>query len=151
MRSIPTVLAALAALSFAAPAVHAQGTRDDVSQLLRRAAGEARQKGFASEARVFDPRAMIGMLPRGGSVVLEANLRAGVRYTIVGVCDADCVDLDLRAHAPDGHQVLDEDVSTDDVPLLSFTAAESGPHPLAVIMSECRTELCYFGVKVLAK
>jgi hypothetical protein len=151
MRSILIVLAALAALPLAAADARAQSTRDDISQLLRRATGQAREKGYAAEARVFDSRAMIGMLPRTGSVVLEVNLRAGVRYTIVGVCDADCADLDLRAHSPDGHAVLDEDVSTDDVPLLTFTATETGPHPLAVIMSECRADLCYFGVKVLAR
>ncbi|HEY0035769.1 MAG TPA: hypothetical protein VGB66_03725 [Longimicrobium sp.] len=148
MRRILIALAALAALP---AATRAQSTRDDISQLLTQAAGEARQKGYASEARVFDPRGVIGMLPRTGSVVLEVNLRAGVRYTVIGVCDADCADLDLRAHAVDGQRVLDEDVSTDDVPLLTFTAAETGPHPLAVIMTECRTALCYFGVKVLAR
>jgi hypothetical protein len=100
---------------------------------------------------VFDSRAVMGMLPRGGSVVLEANLRAGVRYTVVGVCDDDCVDLDLRAHAPGAGEVLDEDVSTDDVPVLTFTATVNGPHPVTVIMSECRAEMCYFGLKVLAR
>jgi hypothetical protein len=150
MQVMRRILIALAALAALPSATRAQPTRDDVSQLLTRAAGEAREKGYASEARVFDSRGMIGMLPRTGSVVLEVNLRAGVRYTVVGVCDADCADLDLRAHAPDGQAVLDEDVSTD-VPLLTFTAPETGPHPLAVIMTECRTAPCYFGVKVLAR
>ncbi len=108
-------------------------------------------QGYRSEARVFDARSMIGMLPRGGAVVVEANLRAGVRYTVVGVCDSDCVDLDLRVHAPGGDQVLDEDVNTDDVPLLTFVAPADGPHPITVVMSDCRTELCYFGVRVMAR
>jgi hypothetical protein len=71
MRRILIALAALAALPSVA---RTQSTCDDVSQLLKQAAGEARQKGYASEA-----------------------------------------------------------------------------HPLAVIMTECRTALCYFGVKVLAR
>lgn len=49
MRRILIALTALAALP---SATHAQSTRDDVSQLLTQAAGEARQKGYASEARV---------------------------------------------------------------------------------------------------
>lgn len=49
MRRILIALAALAALPAAA---RAQSTRDDISQLPTRAAGEARQKGYASEARV---------------------------------------------------------------------------------------------------
>ncbi|HEX8317940.1 hypothetical protein [Longimicrobium sp.] len=48
MRRILIALA-LAALP---SATRAQSTRGDVSQLLTQAAGEARQKGHASEARV---------------------------------------------------------------------------------------------------
>lgn len=83
--------------------------------------------------------------------MLEANLREGVRYTVVAVCDGDCVDLDLRAHVPGTDEMLDEDVSTDKVPVLTFTATADGPHPVSVIMSDCRTELCYFALKVLSR
>jgi hypothetical protein len=69
----------------------------------------------------------------------------------LGVCDSDCQDLDLRAHWPGGNQVLAEDVNTDDVPILTFVAPSDGPHPITVVMSDCRTELCYFGVRVLAR
>lgn len=152
MRSLLSVSAAVAALSLAPRAAAAQdATREAILDLLNQGSAQLQQEGYTGDVRAFDSRVLVGMLPRGGSVVLEANLRAGVRYTIIGVCDADCVDLDLRAHAPDGQAVLDEDVQTDDVPVLTFTATETGPHPLAIIMSECRADLCYFGVKVLAR
>lgn len=61
MRRILIALAALAALPAAG---RAQSTRDEISQLLTQAAGVARQKGYASEPRVFDSRGMIGMLCR---------------------------------------------------------------------------------------
>jgi hypothetical protein len=151
MRSL-LLVAAVAALTSVPVGAQAQSShRDAVVQLLQDASRGASEHGFDEAPRVFDSRAVVGMLPRGGSVVLEASLRAGVRYTVVGVCDADCVDLDLRAHAPGGEAVLDEDVSTDDVPVLTFTATANGPHPVTVIMSECRTDLCYFGLKVLAQ
>lgn len=151
MRPIPTFLAALALPLTAVPALGQSDHRSAVVDLLRQASEEAAEQGYRAGTRVFDARSLIGMLPRGGAVVLEANLRAGVRYTVLGVCDSDCVDLDLRAHAPDGDEVLDEDVNTDDVPLLTFVAAADGPHPITVVMSDCRTELCYFGVRVLAR
>jgi hypothetical protein len=151
MRSL-FILAALAALVLVPGSARAQtSARDAVSKLLRDASAEASANGYRASPRVFDTRSVMGMLPRGGSVVLEANLRAGARYTVVAVCDADCVDLDLRAHAPGHDEVLDEDVSTDEAPVLTFTATRDGPHPVTVIMSECRAELCWFGLKVLAR
>jgi hypothetical protein len=152
MRSLFLILAVSAALAFVPASARAQAPyRDAVVELLQDAARGATENGFRPSSRVFDTRSVMGMLARGGTVMLEANLRAGVRYTIVAVCDANCVDLDLRAHAPGGEDVLDEDVSTDDVPVLTFTATVTGPHPVSVIMSECRTELCHFGLRVLSR
>ena len=151
MRSL-FLVAVLAALPLVSSTARAQAAdRALVVQQLQLASREASGQGFREEPRVFDSRAVMGMLPSGGSVVLEANLRAGERYTVVAVCDDACVDLDLRAHAPGGEEVLDEDVSTDDVPVLTFTATVDGPHPVSVIMSECRAELCYFALKVLSR
>jgi hypothetical protein len=151
MRRFYWSLAVLALPFAAAPALAQSDHRASVVELLREASQEVAARGFRAETRVFDARSMIGMLPRGGAVVVEANLRAGVRYTVVGVCDSDCVDLDLRAHAPGGDVVLDEDVNTDDVPILTFVASADGPHPITVVMSDCRTELCYFGVRVMGR
>lgn len=151
MRRTSYLAAALALLASAAPAAAQATHRESVLDLLRGASQEAAGRGFRTEPRVFDARQMVGMLPAGGAVVLEANLRAGVRYTVVGVCDGDCVDLDLRVHSPAGETVLGEDVNTDDVPVVTFVAPADGPHPVTVVMSDCRAELCYFGVRVLAR
>lgn len=152
MRSI--LFIAVMALVPLVPAVgQAQAALDRqlVVQQLSEASRGAAGQGYREEPRVFDSRSVVGMLPRGGQVVLEANLRAGERYTVVAVCDEECGDLDLRAHAPEGQEVLDEDVSTDNVPILTFTAEATGPHPISVIMSACSAERCYFGLKVLSR
>lgn len=150
MRSF-LVLAAAAVLVLVPDVARAQVShRAEVTQHLQALAAEASAEGYRASPRVFDTRSVMGMLPRGGAVVLEANLRAGVRYTVVAVCDAECVDLDLRAETPEG-AALDEDVATDDEPVLTFTAGEDGPHPVTVIMSECRAERCWFGLRVLAR
>lgn len=152
MRSL-LLAAAVAILPTIANEARAQAAPDRqlVMQELTQASREAAGQGYREEPRVFDSRSVMGMLPRGGEVVLDANLRAGERYTVVAVCDGECVDLDLRIHAPGSDEVLDEDVSTDAVPILTFTAAVTGPHPVTVIMSDCRVERCYFGLKVLSQ
>jgi hypothetical protein len=149
MRRIRYALAA-AGLLLAAPAA-SQSAPDELLLSLRGAAVEAAALGYRAEPRVFDARLLVGLLPRGGAVVVEANLRAGGRYAVIGVCDEECHDLDLRVHAPGGGQVLDEDVNTDAVPVVTFVAERDGAHPVEVVMSGCRAELCRFAVKVLAR
>jgi hypothetical protein len=141
--------AALAAVS-ASPAAAQNGHRGVIAAQLDTVTSVKTREGFAAE-RVVDGNTVIGMMANGGSVVLEVNLRAGTQYFIPAGCDADCNDLDLRVHSPDGETVLDEDVEADDVPIVSFTAARSGPHLLTVMMSSCKTSLCYFGFRVLGK
>ncbi|HEX8691741.1 MAG TPA: hypothetical protein VF746_04925 [Longimicrobium sp.] len=100
--------------------------------------------------RAVDDATVIGKLGRAGSVVLELRLREGVQYWIPAGCDGGCDDLDLRVHSPEG-ELLDEDVEADAVPVVSFTAPESGLFLLTVTMSSCKAELCYFGFRVLAR
>jgi hypothetical protein len=115
------------------------------------AAVRAKQREGFTTVRPFDARSLVGLLPQHGVVVVEVQLRAGAEYFVSGTCDTDCDDLDLRALTPDGLEVLAEDVETDAVPVLQFTARETGPHLLGVVMSACRTEYCYFGVRVLSR
>lgn len=151
MRTIPFLGALAAALVLAAAPAGAQTHRTVITAQLDTLAATMARDGFAPDRAAVGRESMIGLLPNGGMVLLEVQLRAGHRYTIGAGCDTDCDDLDLRAFAPDGQTVLDEDVEGDDVPIVSFTARESGPHLLAVSMARCNEELCYFGFRVLAK
>jgi hypothetical protein len=151
MSRILASLAALALASFASTADAQTARPEDVLASLRDASREAADRGYRAEPRVFDARSMVGMLPRGGVVVLEATLRERGRYAIVGVCDTDCHDLDLRVHAPVEGEMLDEDVNTDAVPVVTFVAPRDGTYAITVVMSDCRAELCRFAVKVLAR
>jgi hypothetical protein len=141
--------AALAAVSTSHAAAQ-NGHRGLIAAQLDTLAQGKTREGFAAE-RVVDGNTVIGMMANGGSVVLEVNLRAGSQYYIPASCDADCDDLDLRVHSPGGEAVLDEDMEADDIPIVAFTAARTGPHLLTVMMSSCKTSLCYFGFRVLAK
>jgi|GEM_PF-1341491 len=149
-RTLIAFAAAAAAAASASPAAAQNGHRGVITAQLDTITAVKAREGFAAE-RVLDGNTVVGMMANGGSVVLEVNLRAGTQYFIPAGCDGDCDDLDLRVHSPDGETVLDEDVEADDVPLVSFTAARTGPHLLTVMMSSCKTSLCYFGFRVLAK
>lgn len=141
---------AAALLSAAAPA-RAQTHRNTILRQLDAVVPQQRARGFAPDARVLGGGTVVGLLPADGYVLLEIPLRAGAQYFIIAGCDADCDDLDLRALGTNGRTVLDEDVGDDDVPVVSFTARETGPHLLTVSMASCRTELCYFGVRVFSR
>jgi len=78
------------------------------------------------------------------------NLSAGGQYLMVGVCDRDCSDVDLRLLGPDGSEVA-VDVEADDTPVLQFTAAASGQHRARVIMADCERNPCAYGVGLYAK
>jgi hypothetical protein len=66
---------------------------------------------------------------------------------ILGVCDNDCSDVDLRLYGPDGSTVI-QDLATDDHPTLNFTAPSTGNYRLEVIMATCRQSPCYYGVQL---
>ena len=86
-----------------------------------------------------------GSLEQGGSINYTFQFTRGVRYTVLGVCDNDCTDLDMVMTDPQGRQVA-EDVLTDDKPVNSVTAAVSGRYRVRVSMASCSTEPCFFAI-----
>ncbi len=75
----------------------------------------------------------------------SVNLISGVEYGIVGVCDEDCSDLDLALF--DGYgDLVTQDESADDIPVVEFTVIQSGEFTLRVTMYRCDNNPCYYGV-----
>jgi hypothetical protein len=145
-----TLGALFAAALFALPAA-AQTPRRAVLAELDTASRAAASRGFVPDPRAIGRASLMGELPRGGSVRLEVNLRAGRRYSVVAGCGPACEDLDLRAFAAGGDEVLAEDVEADARPVLTFVADATGPHLLSVTMAGCRTEFCAFGLRILSR
>lgn len=77
------------------------------------------------------------------------TLTGGRNYVIIGVCDRDCTDVDLRLYDPMGNNIA-TDVATDDHPVLRFTAATSGSYRLQVEMAACSHNPCYYGVQLFS-
>ena len=93
---------------------------------------------------------LAGDLREGQSVARYVWLSGGSRYTVSGVCDNDCTDLDLRVMSPAGVE-LDRDFLTDDVPVLAFRAPTSGRYHLEVSMARCSIAPCRYDVEVVAR
>jgi hypothetical protein len=86
-----------------------------------------------------------GSLDEGGTINYSFQLVAGRSYTILGVCDNDCNDLDITLYDPAGNEVA-EDVLTDDKPVASHTARRSGRYRATISMASCSTGSCFYAV-----
>jgi len=87
----------------------------------------------------------IGTLSQGDSYYLNATIRAGDEIVVTGACDRDCRDLDLVIYDDRGRE-LDRDTLVDDQPVLNFRAPYSGDYRIEVVMYNCTTSYCYYGV-----
>lgn len=102
------------------------------------------EEGFAP----FDSR-RTGGLGLGGVAREEIGLQTGTTYGIVGVCDVECSDLDLRLLDPDGASVSEDDAG-DDGPVLLVAPERSGAFTVEVSMVRCAAPSCGWAVQVYA-
>lgn len=118
----------------------------------RQVRDQLRQAGRILEDRGYELTHDVytGQLNNHESESLTLGLRSGNDYAIVGVCDEDCSDIDLRLFDEDGDEI-DADVETHDKPIVTVTPRESGKYRIRVIMASCSTSPCYYGVGVFGK
>jgi hypothetical protein len=90
-------------------------------------------------------RPYLGELNDGHYMTVDYDLTAGQRYYFVGVCDADCSDIDFRLVNDYGREV-GRDLQPNDTPIVTVTPRESGRFHLRVIMASCSADPCRFGV-----
>lgn len=144
------VRAALAFLLGAA--LLAPATGEAQSRWERQVRDQIRRAGRILEDRGYelshDP--FTGSLDNHESESLTLNLRSGNDYAIIGVCDEDCSDIDLRLFDEDGDEV-DADVETDDNPVVQISPRSSGKYRIKVVMATCSTSPCFYGVGVFSK
>jgi hypothetical protein len=92
----------------------------------------------------------IGSLHDNENDSFTLTLHAGKKYALIGVCDNDCKDLDLVLYDADGNQV-DADLQKDDYPLVQVTPTETQRYRVKVIMADCQTSPCWYGIGVYGK
>jgi hypothetical protein len=116
-----------------------------VRTLLQRASNTTAEGGYVA---THDP--YMGSLREGQNNSWTVRLNAGTEYRIVGVCDNDCSDIDLKLFNPAGTMVS-EDIETDDVPVLSITPPASREYTVRAIMATCKANPCRYGVGVYGR
>jgi hypothetical protein len=139
---VPALLALALGCGFATEAAAQASYQQQIRAALRTAAGRAR--GARPEG---EP--LMGVLNGKATDNKTVDLQAGVRYTVVGVCDENCPDIDMRIWGPSGAK-LAEDVQQNNTPILEFTAPAAGRYRLSVEMVSCSANPCAWGVQVLA-
>lgn len=140
MRVVAALCIALAAAS--APIAAQGGSAEDVTLQIARA-----QEVFATHGLRPAGSPFTGTLQDGAEASHRARLTAGVQYILVGVCDNDCTDFDLRLSDAAGNQVA-ADLEIDDTPMVRFTPTSSGAYTVQGSMASCGQNPCYYGIAV---
>ncbi|HUR92601.1 MAG TPA: hypothetical protein VMY38_08010 [Gemmatimonadaceae bacterium] len=146
MKTIVSVGLVLAASL--ASAGQAQAQVSTVQSLLDQMIAITSGQGYQRDVSTFGSQ-IIGALDDDGVVQIQVTLRAGTRYAIGGVCDSDCSDLDLSVTS--GTTVVGSDVLSDDTPIVTFTAQNTGPYMVKITMATCSANPCSFGLMVFSK
>ncbi len=107
-------------------------------------------KGLSDRGYGQTHETQIGSLHDNENDSFTLTLHAGTRYALVGVCDNDCKDLDLVLYDADGDQV-DSDIQNDDYPLVQVTPSETQRYRVKVVMANCQTNPCWYGIGVYGK
>ena len=136
----------LAALGIGFATPHVLTAQNNYTQQMQGYMNNYAQNAINRGYQVVTPM-VTGSLNQGSNTSHTVTLTGGRNYVIIGVCDRDCSDVDLRLYDPSGNNVA-TDIATDDHPTLQFTAGMSGNYRLQVEMATCSTNPCYYGVQL---
>ncbi|MBL8546846.1 MAG: toll/interleukin-1 receptor domain-containing protein [Hyphomonadaceae bacterium] len=112
---------------------------------LQQASGALSQQGYQMVGQPFS-----GGLQPGQTWDVPAQMSAGYEYQIVGVCDRDCSDLDIRLFDGNGALIV-EDTSTTSQPNVGVIPTSSGTFNVQVHMYACTVAPCYYAVALYAR
>jgi hypothetical protein len=89
-------------------------------------------------------------LQDNSSASLPLTLAQGIDYTILGVCDEDCGDIDLSLY-DENRNLISSDNQQDSLPVVNATPQWSGDFYLEVGMQNCPAPYCYYGIGLFKK
>ena len=93
---------------------------------------------------------LVDDLSNNQSQTFNVNLRSGISYAFVGVCDEDCQDIDLRVYDENGN-LVNSDTGADDYPLVKVSPRWSGQFQVKVTMANCTASTCYYGMGIFGR
>ena len=114
------IVAALTCLAATPAGAQNNEYRQQLDQQLQTNRSQLQQEGYAVAAGPFT-----GALSAGGKERFTLPVENGVSYKVVGVCDNDCTNVDLRVFNLNG-QNIGEDVLDDDVPIVDLQPTGTG-------------------------
>jgi len=106
--------------------------------------------GLGDYEQVYDP--YLNLINAGMVENINIPLDASVNYSIIGVCDEDCTDLDFVLYDDNGNEIgINREV--DSFPIVQVIPKWSATFNLQVDidMYQCNNQPCYFGVGVFAE
>lgn len=112
---------------------------DIIQQLFDKASEIYKSKGYSDTG--WQQR---GEMKQGAETSYTITLKGGTAYSIVGMCDTDCSNLDAYLTDSTG-KLVDSDTEEDDFPIVAASA--SGTYTLRLVMKTCSSAPCAFGAK----
>lgn len=89
-----------------------------------------------------------GNLAGGDMGSFRVRLTGGMQYMLVGACDQNCLDIDLRVLDPSDERTVEEDTLPDDLPVVAVTPSADTEFSVEVHMFECSADSCGWEVRV---
>jgi len=84
------------------------------------------------------------VLKKGAEQIFTITLTGGKEYSLIGVCDSDCENLDIYVTDDKGREVTKDD-EPDDYPVVYIK--QGGTMTIRVVMKGCYDSPCEFGIK----
>jgi len=116
-----------------------QNVRDMLGQLIAQVApGGTAIPGVDDAVTAIQP---------GADYQYPVNLRAGVGYSFVAVCDADCDNIDLELLDGATGAVVGADLLEDDFPVVHYRPQTDARYFVRLILRTCTQAPCYIGAR----
>lgn len=116
-----------------------------VRQQLDNAAQKLGKDGFELTHQIHT-----GELRQDQQEEVRIELDRGRAYVVVGVCDNDCKDVDLKLFDPRGREI-DSDVQRDDYPAVAVEPDRTDKYTVRAIMATCTASPCRYGFGVFSR
>jgi len=138
--AVGTALAGLVLFgALSGPASAQEWSSPIIGQLAAKATEIYKGKGYS-------PTAWSKQARLGDSVSQDFSIRldAQKEFSLVGMCDTNCSNLDMLVIDSNG-KVVGSDVEADDFPIVSFTPSAEGNYTVRITMTKC-TSTCDLGI-----
>jgi hypothetical protein len=96
----------------------------------------------------YDP--YIGKLEEDTSFDIRVPLHRGTRYMLIGVCDDDCRNLNMKMYDEDG-EFVGQNSGRTTTPDLEIIPEQTQRFTVRMTMKRCDEDPCYYGLGVYSK